>query len=146
MSYLWRHVERSSHFRVGLDGLGAEDAAQPEVADLEGAVGGDENVGRLQIAVHDALIVHVRECAGDLHDVVPKCDFLERSVVLLRAFDELFQIAPFRPFGCDDELVVEDEGIEIFDDIGVIKRLHELDFFEALLSLLRVHHVEDLSI
>ena len=39
---------------------------QPEVQHLYGSVLTDLDVGRLQIAMHDAVVVRRRECVGDL--------------------------------------------------------------------------------
>lgn len=52
--------------RVGLDGHG-EGAAKAEVSDLEKARGGvDEEVLGLEVAVHDAVLVHVGLAAQEL--------------------------------------------------------------------------------
>ena len=53
--------------RVALDG-DAERAAEPEVGDLEARVGRvvDEQVLRLEVAVHDAVAVAVREAFQQL--------------------------------------------------------------------------------
>ena len=46
---------------------GRRQLRQTEVEDLHPAVGRDEHVLRLQVAVDDALVVRGREAVGDLH-------------------------------------------------------------------------------
>ena len=65
---LGRHVRGRAHHVAALrEVLGAQHARDPEVHDLDDPHLGDHQVGRLQVAVHDAGAVRVRERVEDLH-------------------------------------------------------------------------------
>jgi hypothetical protein len=47
----------------------------------------DEDVGGFEVAVHDAFVVHVFECAGDLFHEVPDGGLVEGEVFAFLLLD-----------------------------------------------------------
>mmetsp|Transcript_35597 Transcript_35597/g.54422 ORF Transcript_35597/g.54422 Transcript_35597/m.54422 type:complete len:261 (+) Transcript_35597:1538-2320(+) len=76
------HVEGCTHSRESLNGLGAELATESEIPDLEVAVVVDEDVCRLEVAMHDSLAMHVLEGARNLVNVFPDLLLLESDLLL----------------------------------------------------------------
>ncbi len=66
----------------GVDGL--DELRQPEVDDLRVAVVGDHHVGRLQIAVNQALLVRAAEALRDLDAEVERAFRLRAARVPTR--------------------------------------------------------------
>lgn len=66
VKHLGAHVQRSPHLGVGLVRLRGEGTAQPQVAQLDAPIGGEENVSGLDISVHHARLVHVAHAVADL--------------------------------------------------------------------------------
>ena len=77
LGLLGREVGRGAHDQAGLGDLVVEIADRPrdaEVGHLHLAVGGDEHVAGLDVAVHDAVAVRVGERLGDVgSDLAPRC-------------------------------------------------------------------------
>jgi hypothetical protein len=89
---LRRHVRDGSHHHAGLGETGAvEGKREPEVAKFGGAVGGEPDVSRLEVAVDDALAVGVLQRPAHL---VGDADRLgEGDTVALRLFDQALHVA-----------------------------------------------------
>ena len=64
---LWGHVSHRADRRAGLrDALRPRELGQAEVEDLDGAALGDEQVGRLDVPMHDACPMRLGEALPDL--------------------------------------------------------------------------------
>ena len=87
MNSLWRHVVGCSHQGVSRRRLGGEEPAEPEVAELDDALGCDEDVGRLDISVHDSLGVHVLQGRAQLDEVFPNRSLRDQALLFLEMFD-----------------------------------------------------------
>ncbi len=104
---LGRHVVRGAHGHAAAGELGGEadvvgEAGDAEVADLHGAVGEPHDVGGLQVAVDDALVMGVAKGRGHLlRDVDDHVHGQRSGVVVLQ---ELAEVAAF------EELHDEVEG------------------------------------
>ena len=116
--------------------------AQPQISHLQRVVLRDKDIGRFEISVHDLLVMHMFECRGDLDDVVPDLGLLKGDLLLDVTLYQFLEVPLFCPLGYDEKLVVVCEAIDVLDDVGVLQGLHQLHLFEALVALLRVHHVE----
>ena len=106
---LGRHVVRGAHGHAGAGEPGGEAdvVAEPgdaEVADLHGAVGEPDDVGRFQVAVHDALVVGVREGVGDLFGDVG--DVGDGQRVPPRVVQDLAEVAAVEQFHHQEEHAV----------------------------------------
>ena len=77
--------------------------------------------------------------------IFPDGGFLKRDFIgsILSYF--AFEVSLFRPFTDDIEFIILNEGINVFDDIGVVKGLHEFDFLEAFFPQFLVGHIENLG-
>jgi hypothetical protein len=89
--------------------------------------------------------MHVCQSTTYLQHVVPQLHLLKWCFVTLGTLDQFLEISLLCPFCCNDQLIVEYEGIQVLDYIGMIEWLHQLHFLQALLSLLWVHHIENLN-
>lgn len=94
--------------------------------------------------MHDPLLMHMFECAGDLGHVVPNGGLIELKVFAFLFFDEALEVTSFCPLGDNDEFIVVDEGVDVLDNVRVIEFFHDVDLAEALFSLALISHVEDL--
>ena len=56
-------------------------ASQPEVGEHGAAVGVDEHVGGLEVAMHDPRVMSVLQAIPDLAQVAPRCERVERTAV-----------------------------------------------------------------
>jgi hypothetical protein len=65
---LGRHVRRRPQQRAGLSHLGVDQLGDPEVRDLHAVGVVEDQVGRLDVAVDDALGMGVIDCGRDLAD------------------------------------------------------------------------------
>jgi hypothetical protein len=106
---------------VGRAGLCVEQAVlrdlrHVEVADLDLAlVRGEQNVGTLEVAVHDFLRVQVPEAGQDLLEVDPDDVFLERGLHARHALDVLEEIPAVCIVRHDAELFgsLVEEGVAV---------------------------------
>lgn len=80
----------------------------------------------------------------NLSNVVPYLHLKDGRVILTGILDEAFQVTLFCPLGGDDQFVVEDERVQVFDDVGMSEGLHQFHLLQTLVSLLGIHHVENL--
>ena len=78
--------------------------------------------------MHDFPLVHVLEGTGNLAHILPDGIFLEWNIIGNMLLDELLEITFFCPLGYNIELIVLDEGVDVFDDVWVVEGLHEVDF------------------
>ena len=83
--------------------------------------------------MHYLFLVHVLQCAGDLPHVLPNGGLIERVVICRVLFDKFFEISFLSPFSDDVEFIVLDEGVDIFDYVGMVERFHQLHLLQALI-------------
>ena len=76
--------------------LGGEVAPEAEVAELDRVRVGDKDIRGLDVAVHHARAVHVRERVGNLREVAPNGGFAEGAALARRRLDERRQVAVLR--------------------------------------------------
>ncbi len=83
---LGRHVARGAEHHAGLGEVRGLEPRNAEIGDLRGAVGEDDDVGRLDVAVDHAVLVRVLErleqLAHDAHDVVHREALVRLEVAL----------------------------------------------------------------
>ena len=78
MGLFRRHVGHAAHHHAGLgdaDRVFRDRARDAEIAELDDVVAGDQDVGRLDVAVQQTLAVREREAGGDLGGVVDRDGF-----------------------------------------------------------------------
>lgn len=97
LEHLGAHVERRSDSGESLEGLGAELSAEPQVSNFEVAVVVDEDVGGLEIPVHDAFAVHVLQGTRDLVNVGPDLLLLKLHFVFLGSLEHQLKISLLGP-------------------------------------------------
>ena len=83
---------------------------------------------------------------AQLHEILPNGPLGDQTLLLLEMFDHPGQVPGVRQLQHDVQLVVLDEGGEVFDDVGVVKLLQELNLLHAVQPRLAVHHLEDLHL
>ena len=102
---------------AGAPAVGIGQFRQPEVDDLDVPLVGEHDVLGLQIAMHDAGLVRLRErighLAGDLKRLLERRSPASQQLPEGRAFDELHH---------DEELAVELADVVDGDDAGVVQR------------------------
>ena len=81
-----------------------------------------------------------------LDEIFPNCPLRNQPFLFLEVFDHPGQVPGVRQLQHDVQLVVLDEGGEVFDDVGVVKLLQELNLLHAVQPRLAVHHLEDLHL
>ena len=111
--------------------LGADQLRQAEVQDLDPAVAGDEQIGRLDVAVHDAAFVRRGEPAGNLDRIVDH-----------RARRQRPPVHPLAKRLADEQLGDDPGGAVVHadvvdrDDIRVIQAARRASFlFEPALAI-----------
>eukprot|EP00306_Pavlova_sp_CCMP459_P001108 CAMPEP_0185175282 /NCGR_PEP_ID=MMETSP1139-20130426/26525_1 /TAXON_ID=298111 /ORGANISM="Pavlova sp., Strain CCMP459" /LENGTH=153 /DNA_ID=CAMNT_0027741015 /DNA_START=869 /DNA_END=1329 /DNA_ORIENTATION=+ len=120
--------------------------SQTKVPELEYSRFHHKDIGRLDVAVHHALAVHVAQSTAHLLKILPRTHLRQRGAGLQRLLQHAAEVAPLCELHGHVQLVVLNEGIEVLYDVGVAERLEELDLVEALVAALRVHHLEDLDL
>ena len=100
----------------GVAGIGANIFGQAEVEHLDAAFARDHDVGGLQVAMNDALIMgggeRVAECAGDIDDLLDREPAVGDHAVEWQTFDQLHgqevnAVAFFDRIDGDDVRMVE---------------------------------------
>ena len=121
LGLLGRHVagRAQDRARLGLPGVVFEPLHQPEVADLGLAACGQEDVGRLQIAMDDAAAVGVFHAVGQRSHQPGR---LARR--LRRAVDLLGQAAAGDVFEREEGLAVVFADLVDLDDVGMLQLGH----------------------
>jgi hypothetical protein len=113
---------------VGVHG-DLEGASKAEVSDLEGVVVLEEDVGRLQIAVNDAVTVTEVEAFEELgHE-----DLESATNEGLGAVESLLEIL-VNVFEDEEELGTVADDVEEIDDIAVVNFLEDRDLTESSLG------------
>lgn len=74
--------------------------------------------------MHYFLIVHVLKRTGNLPHVLPDHGLVKRIIISRVLLNEFLKVALFGPLGDNVQLIILDEGINVFDDVGVIEWLH----------------------
>ena len=114
---LGREVLRRADDRSRLGHLRRTRARDPEVGHLEAAVGADDDVVRLDVAVHDPVAVRERECAQDLARVLDRDRDRGRPV----ADEQLLQRAPFEVLHRDVVRPLRVAAVEDRDDVRMVE-------------------------
>ena len=139
-----RHVTRSAdnesrarHVRLG-------EVRHAEVHDLRVAVLGDPDVGRLDVAMDDAVLVRVREA----HQHVDYDVELRLELQRLGADHQLLEVRAVHELHRDEEMAVELAKVVDRYDVGMLKRAGCLSFAEKPLAVILlsgdrgVHHLD----
>mmetsp|Transcript_37465 Transcript_37465/g.88172 ORF Transcript_37465/g.88172 Transcript_37465/m.88172 type:complete len:270 (+) Transcript_37465:876-1685(+) len=144
MQHFGRHVEGRPDLAERLDGVCVEHAPEAQVPELEDVVGGDEDVGGLDVAMHHTLLVHVRDRPRHLQEVAPHLALLEGSSSFA---EQPPQVSVLRPLEHNHEFVVLDKRIEVGDQVVMLAdRLQHVNFSQAFVAAFRIHHVEDMDL
>ena len=114
------HEARLCPGRLG----GADGAGEAKVADLEVAVGVEEQVRRLEVAVDDLVRVHVLACADELHHE-EACLGLREAAATAEHVHERAVVAELEGHVY---IVIVLEAILEADDVRMLERLVDLDF------------------
>ncbi len=146
---LRRHVRRRSDHdagrgderRLGAVGVGAQhllEAAhvrEAEVENLDPAVGGDEHVVRLEIAMADAALVRRHHALDDVARVAERHVQRRRTVELDEPLPQRLSVQPLHD---DVRLVVGDAELVDRDDVGMVQGGRRLRLALEAGDLLRV--------
>ncbi len=111
------HVVRRAHHHPGAGHLRGADAGQAEVHDLDAPVGQDADVGGLEVAVHDPLLVRVGQPFRDLLHHVE----LVPQVVEAPGGDQLLEVGPVEQLHGQVELALLAAEIEDGDDVRMVE-------------------------
>ena len=110
-------------------------AAESEVSQFDASVGGEEDVGGFDVAMHHTRLVHVLHALAHLSKVPPDLYLAQRDARLSRTSEQPPEVAMLGPLEDDVEFVVVDEGGHVLDDARVRRqRLQQLHFLEAALA------------
>jgi hypothetical protein len=105
--------------------LGRCRGGQPEVGDLDSAIGADEHVVGLEVAMDDPALVRGGQTEGGgaehLEHPVHGRSCLEKPTAQIRAFDA---------FHCQEDLGLMRSDLEQVDDVGVIEAGQRASFAE----------------
>jgi hypothetical protein len=103
---------------------------EPEVPDLDDPVL-EEEVGRLEVPVHDAVFCQVEEPRDEVPEV-------GRELVLAEAHlppDQLREVALVAELGDDVGVVLGVEDVAAADDVAVVEHLEEVDLLDEHVPL-----------
>ena len=95
--------------------------------------------------MHNFFIMHMLEGTGNLSHILPNNIFLERNLIRCVLFDHFLQIPFFCPFSYNVQLIIFDERVNVFDDIGMVQGLHQINLFKTFITLFLIGHVENLD-
>src|SRR5688572_24984085 len=115
-----------------------------EVHDLRFAFIRYADVGRLDIAVHDTVLVRVREAHQNVDDDVELCLKLE----WLLARHQLLEIGPVEELHRDEEVTIHLAEVVDGYDVGMLERSGRLRFAQEPLAMslvprnFGVHHLD----
>lgn len=100
----------------------AELPTETQISDLEVAVVVNEDVCRLKVTVHNALLVHVLKGASDLVDVLDDLALREEDLVSNCLLDDQLEVALLGPLDCNEELIelAVNEPADVLDDVRAI--------------------------
>lgn len=84
--------------------------------------------------MQDPLGVHVPNGIGNLREVSPDHTLCERCSSFLRLADAPLKVASRGPLEHDDEFIAVDEGVQVFDDVGVVHALNQAHLLQTLLT------------
>jgi hypothetical protein len=119
---LWAHIQGCADPGKGFECLAAQLSAQAQIPDFQISAAIDENVGWLQISMHNSLLVHVRQRPSDLRNEIPNLAFREWDVFLDSLFYQQLEIAFFSPFDRYKEFIelVVNKPVQVLDYVGVV--------------------------
>jgi hypothetical protein len=102
--------------------------------------GSEENVGRFDVAMHDAALVHGMERIGDLDEVMPNLRLLEVAPLSSLLFQQQRNVSAFGQFEDEVEVVVVEIGMEVLNDVRVWgQRLENVCFVDHFAPSVAVH-------
>ena len=123
---LWRHVVRCTDQRVDRHGLGAEEAAQAQVAQLDDALGCEEHVGRLDVSVHNSLAVHVIQGATELHEKTPDGPLRQQLMTTLALDEKMTEITGVGQLQNDLQLAIFHKRLDVAHHVRMIQLLDKI--------------------
>ncbi len=126
---LWTHVEWCANFGIGFKCFTTKTSSKAQISDFHGHIRRNENVGWLQISMHDSFFVHMHQGTGYFTHVSPDQGLLKRDLVLFVLFNQLFQIPFVCPLGHNYQLIVINERIDILDYICMVQGFHQINLF-----------------
>ena len=85
------------------------------------------------------------EGSCNLFHIFPDGCFLKGNFVSCILSYLSFEVTLFRPFTDNVKFIILNEGINILDNIEMVKGFHEFDFLQAFFPELLVRHVENLN-
>jgi hypothetical protein len=102
--------------------LRAELTTQAQVANLKISIIIDEDVGGLQVSVHDPFAMHMLQRTRNLMDVAPHLFLRKADFFLLCSLHYHLKITFFGPLDGNEEFVqlIVDEPAQILHDVRVI--------------------------
>ena len=115
--YFWGHVKGRADLGVRLHGVLRERPAETQVPNLDLPLCGEKNIGRLEVAMDDAHLMHILYGTAYLRKIAPNETFVEPYLLLRRLAQLPLEVAGLRPLKNDDQVVLIDEGVEVFDNV-----------------------------
>ena len=113
-----------------------EQLGDAEVAELDVASGGEEDVGGLKIAVQQPqLVVAVRQRGDQLRRPAEHVGLRERAHRALALRDETAKVTACGPLHHNAEGVEVDERLLVPDDVRMVQRLQDLHLVHRRLAL-----------
>ena len=132
------HPVRGADDGVALLLLGGELGGVAKVGELDGAVGAEEDVVRLDVAVDAVEAVDVRERAERVADDVRDVALAQTHDV--KGLEDVGETAATHVLHDDPHLLVgRHEAVDVVDDVGVVARLHDADLGREQLGVVAVH-------
>ena len=102
-------------------------------------------VKKRHTSVHDSFLVHVIERLTQLLKILPNSLLRNQSFLLLEVLNHPREIPRVCQFQHYQELVVEYEGLDVSNDVGVIQLFQKIDFFDAVITCFCICHLVDLQ-
>jgi hypothetical protein len=95
--------------------------------------------------MHDPQTLHMLQRSRYLIQVHPNAPFFQELLPRIGLSDELFQVSFLSPLHHNEHFVCFNKGLDVSGYEFVLQLLHELHLFNALVSLLLVIHIKNLS-
>ena len=92
---------------------------QSKIEDLDSSVFGDEHIFRLQVAVHDSLLVRCRQSVGNLHSILDRLTLGQGA-----AIEGCPQAAALQELGDQKRRLLVLADVMNGENVGVVERRH----------------------